>query len=103
MQIALITAETGKAADTHIAVCQIIFCQFQTGIYDVLPAGAAEKLFIEMLEMGKAQAEGSGKPGDGPGSGRVIVYLGAQSGKIRIIFLDAGRAEALFQFFLQRI
>ena len=54
MQIALITAETGKAADAHIAVSQIIFCQLQTGVYDVLLAGDTEKLFIEMLEMGNA-------------------------------------------------
>ena len=54
MQIALITAETGKAADAHIAVSQIIFCHLQTGVYDVLLAGDTEKLFIEMLEMGNA-------------------------------------------------
>lgn len=103
MQIAIVTAEIGEAAYAHIAVGQIIFCELQPGIYNVLLTGAGKKLFVKMLKIGKAQAKRIRELWNSPGIGRIIVYLCAQPGEILIIFLNRSSFEVPVQFLLQHI
>ena len=54
VQFIVVSAEIRQTADAHITALQIIFCQFQAGTYDVLLAGTAEELLIQMLEIREA-------------------------------------------------
>ncbi len=54
VQFIVISTEIRQATDTHVTSGQIIFCQFQTGTYDVMLAGTAEELLVQMLKIREA-------------------------------------------------